>query len=133
MAKLTFRNRQGNLIDIPTVPATKVKNEFGAVLEQATYGGAVAITRHNTPKAVLLSYQEFQALVEGQSPTLDRLTDEFDTLLDRMQTAKAKRGVDTAFRATPKKLAQAALNAARKNQASGRKKPRPRTKTSISS
>ena len=133
MSKLTFRNSQGHLVDIPTVAATKVKNEFGSVLEQATHGGAVAITRHETPKAVLLSYREFQALVDGQSPTLDRLTDEFDTLLDRMQTTKAKRGADTAFRATPKKLAQAALAAARKEQAAGRKKSRRRSNTAASS
>lgn len=133
MSKLTFRNSQGNLVDIPTVAATKVKNAFGSVLEQATYGGAVAITRHETPKAVLLSYQEFQALVEGQSPTLDRLSNEFDTLLERMQTAKSKRGVDTAFRATPNKLAQAALNAARKNKASIPKKSRRHGNTATSS
>jgi len=120
MSKLTFRNSQGDLVDIPTVAATKVKNEFGAVLEQASHRGAVAITRHNTPKAVLLSYQEFQALVNRRSPTLDHLTHEFDTLLVRMQTAKAKRGMDSAFRASPKTLAQAAVKATRKGQASVR-------------
>ena len=45
MSKLTFRNSHGNLVDIPTVAATKVKNEFGAILEKAAHGGAVAITR----------------------------------------------------------------------------------------
>lgn len=133
MSKLTFRNSQGKLVDIPTVAATKVKNEFGSVLDQATHGGAVAITRHETPKAVLLSYQEFQALVNRQSPTLDHLANEFDTLLNRMQTGKAKRGADTAFRATPKKLAQAALNAAPKNKTSVQKQSRHRTNTSASS
>ena len=133
MAKLTFRNSQGNLVDIPTVAATKVKNEFGSILEQASHSGAVAITRHDAPKAVLLSYQEFQALVNRRSPALDHLANEFDALLDHMQTAKAKRGANIAFRATPKKLAQAALIAARKDQASVRKKSRRRTSTSGSS
>ena len=53
MSTLTFRNSQGALVDIPTVAATQVKNEFGAILDQATRSGAVAITRHDTPKAVL--------------------------------------------------------------------------------
>ena len=32
MSTLTFRNSQGALIDVPTVAATRVKNEFGAIL-----------------------------------------------------------------------------------------------------
>jgi len=131
MSKLTFRNSQGHLVDLPTVAATKVKNEFGKVLDQATNGGAVAITRHDTPKAVLLSYQEFEALLNRRFPTLDHLTEEFDTLLARMQTAKAKRGMDSAFRATPKKLAKTALTAAQK-RTSARKKSHRRTRTSAS-
>ena len=42
-APLTYRNSHGDLVDLPTVAATRVKNEFGAVLEQALRGGAVAI------------------------------------------------------------------------------------------
>ena len=45
MPKLTFRNSHGQLVDISTVAATKVKNEFGAILEQTMHSGAVAITR----------------------------------------------------------------------------------------
>ena len=44
MSTLTFRNSQGTLVDIPTVAATQVKNEFGAILDKATRAGAVAIT-----------------------------------------------------------------------------------------
>ena len=61
MSMLTFRNRQGALVDIPTVKATQVKNEFGSILEKAMRSGAVAITRHAAPKAVLLSYEEFES------------------------------------------------------------------------
>lgn len=71
--------------------------------------------------------------VNRRSPPLDRLAKEFNTLLDRMQTTKAKRGADTAFRATPKKLAQAAVTAARKFQAGSRKKSRRRSNTNPSS
>lgn len=133
MSKITFRNRHGKLVDIPTVAATTVKNAFGSILEQASHGGAVAITRHDMPKAVLLSYQEFQSLVDRQSSLLDTLTTEFDGLLDRMQTSKAKRGVETAFRASPAKLAQAAAKAGRKHRSPERKHSRHRNNSPASS
>ncbi|TSA01459.1 MAG: type II toxin-antitoxin system prevent-host-death family antitoxin [Nitrospiraceae bacterium] len=124
MSKLTFRNSQGELVDIPAVAATKVKNEFGAILERANHGGAVAITRHDTPKAVLLSYEEFASLVKVRSRTLDDLGAEFDTLLARMQTPKARKGVEAAFKASPAELGRAAVKAARKNRAPLRKRAR---------
>ena len=114
MSTLTFRNSQGALVDIPTVAATKVKNEFGAILERATHGGAVAITRHDTPKAVLLSYQEFESLVQVRSRSLDSLAAEFDDLLEKMQSPQVKKAMDAAFRASPAKLGRAAVKAARK-------------------
>ncbi len=116
MSKLTFRDSRGNLVDIPTVAATKVKNEFGAILDRAAHGGAVAITRHDTPKAVLLSYDEFESLVKARSDSLDDLNTEFDTLLARMQTSKARKGMKTAFNASPAQLGRAAVNAARKRR-----------------
>jgi prevent-host-death family protein len=110
---LTYRNRDGELVDVPTVAATQFKNEFGAIFERAALGGAVAITKHNTPKAVLLSYAEFEALTKSSSPVLDELTDEFDALLDRMQTRGAKAATAAAFGASPGELGRAAVEAAR--------------------
>jgi antitoxin Phd len=116
MDTLTFRNSQGALVDIPKVAATQAKNEFGAILEKATHGGAVAITRHDSPKAVLLSYEEFESLVHTRAQTLDRLGAEFDDLLARMQTPKAKRGMKAAFHASPGKLGRAAVKSAHKSR-----------------
>lgn len=113
MAALSFRNSDGELVDVPTVAATRFKNEFGAIFEQAALGGAVAITKHNTPKAVLLSYAEFEALTRASSPGLDELTEEFDGLLARMQTPRAKSGMAAAFDASPEELGRAAVKAAR--------------------
>jgi antitoxin Phd len=113
MATLTFRNRDGELVDVPTVAATRFKNEFGAIFEQAALGGAVAITKHNTLKAVLLSYAEFEALTKANTPALDDLSDEFDRLLEKMQTPQAKSAMATAFDATPAQLGRAAVKAAR--------------------
>jgi antitoxin Phd len=114
MSTLTFRNSQGALVDIPTVAATQVKNEFGAILDQAAHSGAVAITRHDTPKAVLLSFKEFESLVQARARTLESLGAEFDDLLDRMQSAKVRKGMAAAFHASPAKLGRAAVKAARK-------------------
>lgn len=113
MTSLTFRNSDGELVDVPTVAATRFKNEFGAIFEQTALGGAVAITKHNTPKAVLLSYAEFEALTKSGSPALDELTDEFDGLLAGMQTAAAKSATASAFDATPEELGHAAVKTAR--------------------
>jgi antitoxin Phd len=114
MPTLTYRNRDGELVDVPAVAATRFKNEFGTIFEQATVDGAVAITKHNTPKAVLLSYAEFEALTKASAPELDELTDEFDDLLARMQTPKAKAAMATAFDATPAQLGRAAVKAAQR-------------------
>ncbi|MGB8390151.1 type II toxin-antitoxin system prevent-host-death family antitoxin [Mycobacterium sp.] len=113
MSTVTFRNRDGKLVDIPTVAASRLKNEFGTVFEQATLGGAVIITKHDTPKAVLLSYAEFEALTKSATPALNDLSERFDELLATMQTPKAKGGVAAAFDATPEELGAAAVKAAR--------------------
>lgn len=113
---LTFRNSHGELVDIPAVAATRLKNEFGAVLEQAVRGGAVAITRHDTPRAVLMSYEEFQALIRDRAPNLNDLSAEYDVLLSRMQTPAARKGMEAAFNAAPADLGRAAVKAARKRR-----------------
>ena len=112
MPTLTFRNRQGDLVDVPAVAATRLKNEFGAILEQALRGGAVAITRHDAPKAVLVSYDEFQSLIKARTPDLNDLRAEYDVLLARMQAPRAKKGMGTAFAASPAELGRAAVKAA---------------------
>jgi antitoxin Phd len=115
MSSLRFRNSRGAWIDISTVAATKVKNELGAILDKATRDGAVAITRHDTPRAVLLSYEEFESLAQARSRDLDSLSDEFDELLETMQRPKAKKALKAAFDATPAELGRNAVNAATKS------------------
>jgi PHD/YefM family antitoxin component YafN of YafNO toxin-antitoxin module len=83
-------------------------------LEIAIQGGAVVITKHDTPKVVLISVENFNALSGATDTTLDTLNSEFDALLARMQTPKARRGMKTAFAAAGKQLGQAAVAAARR-------------------
>ena len=115
-AKLTFRNSRGDFVDVPVVAATRLKSACGAVLDEALRGGAVVITRHETPRAVLVSYEEFQALVRDRTPSLNDLQSEYDVLLARIQTPAAKRGMAAAFDAAPAELGRAALRAARANR-----------------
>jgi prevent-host-death family protein len=116
MATLTFKNSRGELVDVPTVAATRVKNEFGQILEQATRTGAVAITRHDTTKAVLLSVTEFESLVSARSRTLEALSNDFDELLAGMQTQKSRKGMRAAFSASPAQLGRAAVKGARRKK-----------------
>jgi prevent-host-death family protein len=122
MSSLRFRNSRGAWVDIPAVAATKVKNEFGTILDKATRDGAVAITRHDTPRAVLLSYEEFESLAQARSGNLDSLSSEFDELLEAMQRPKAKEAMKAAFDATPAELGRNAVHAAAKNAVT--RKPR---------
>lgn len=113
MSTVSFRNRDGKLVDVPMVAATRLKNEFGTVFEEVALRGAAVITKHDTPRAVLLSYAEFEALTASATPALDDLSERFDKLLDAMQTPEAKAGVAAAFDATPEELGAAAVKAAR--------------------
>jgi len=96
-----------------TVPAATAKNQFGRLLESAIKGNRVVITKHDVPKAVLLSMEEFEALSTPR-PKLNLLTDELDALVAKMQTPKARAAAMMAFHATPKQLGRAAVAAARK-------------------
>ncbi len=109
-----FRNRRGERVAASSVTATDAKNEFGRLLEMVIQGGVVVITKRDAPKAVLLSVDEFNALALATERKLDTLSGEFDALLARMQTPKARAGMKAAFDASPKQLGRAAVAAARK-------------------
>jgi prevent-host-death family protein len=113
-AVIAFRNRRGERVDPSSVTATDAKKEFARVLEMVIQGGVVVITKHDAPKAVLLSVDEFNALAHAPSLKLDALSGQFDALLARMQTPKARAGMKAAFAASPKQLGRAAVAAARR-------------------
>ncbi len=94
--------------------ATEAKHEFGRVLEQAIHGTTVVITKHDAPRAVLISMDEFKSLQDAPQLRLNTLSKEFDALLNRMQTNQARRGMSAAFAASPKRLGKAAVASARK-------------------
>ena len=115
MATINHVSKRRLLVDdAPSVTASEAKNEFGRVLDMVSQNGIVVITKHSTPKAVLVSVEEFNALAHTARSALDTLSSQFDGLLERMQTPKARRGMKAAFNASPAKLGKAAVEAARK-------------------
>ena len=109
-----FRNRRGEPVEASSVTATDAKKQFGRVLEMVLRGGAVVITKHDAPKAILLSMDEFNALTRTTETKLDSLSADFDAMLARMQTPRARSGMQAAVGASPKALGRAAVTAARK-------------------
>ena len=119
---LRFRNARGELVDVQSVPATTLKNEPGSVIERVAAGEAVAITRHNRPRAVLVSYEDFQELARARGAALEGLSAEFDRLLASMQAPAAKRAVAEAFASTPAQLGRSAAAAASPRRAAAAKR-----------
>src|SRR6266550_1915941 len=72
------------------VTATEAKNKFGRLLEKAMQGGVVVITKHDAPKAVLISMDEYTALASAPESRINTLSAEFDSLLMRMQRPGAR-------------------------------------------
>ena len=94
--------------------ATQAKNEFGRLLESVLQGGRAVITKHDAPKAILISMDEFHRVSHTSELALHSLREEFDALLATMQTPKSRRAMKVAFAASPEELGMAAVLAARK-------------------
>jgi antitoxin Phd len=100
--------------EVSSVTATEAKNGFGKILESAVRGNRVFITKHEAPKAVLISVDDFDVLTASAETRLDTLSSEFDALLARMQTRGTRSKMKAAFGASPKQLGRAAVEAASK-------------------
>jgi antitoxin Phd len=99
-----------------SVTATEAQNEFGRILDTVAQDRVVIITRHNTPRAVIMSVDRFDELSGADKAVLDTLTEEFDALFDRMQTPEANAAMDRAFYASPEELGRAAAAAAQRRR-----------------
>jgi len=100
------------LQELPTVTATELKHSTADVLDQVSAGKAVAITRHDKPRAVLISLEQYKELTGNQSGWLEDLQTEYRGMLDRMQEPEQKAAARRAFNATPEKMGKAAVAAA---------------------
>lgn len=99
--------------ELASITATEAKNSLGTVLDRVLVEGRLAITKHARTKAVLLSVRAYEALVAAQRDPLADLAAEFDGLVERMQSPKARKAGRALFDASPTKLGRAALAARR--------------------
>ena len=112
MTARTVRNPRGGKVQ--AFSATAAKNAFGNVLERALADGMVLITRHDTARAVLLSVEEYQALLERVPDLLRALGAEFEVLVTKMRKPQARMAGRMLFKASGAELGKAAVVGARK-------------------
>lgn len=97
--------------------ATALKNATGDVLDQALRDGAIAITRHDKPRAILLSLEEYESMQPEVEPAwLQTIKAEAWEMLEAMQSPEQRAGAELAFNATPEELGRAAVEAAQRNR-----------------
>lgn len=97
---------------LPAISASDLKNKFSEVARLASRE-PLAVTRHSRREYVILTAGHYEELQQSRRAPLEGLTAEFDQLVARMTTPKAKRAAAALFSAGPKALGQAALNARR--------------------
>lgn len=100
--------------ELPVVTATELKNSTAEVIEQMAARRAVAITRHDKPRAVLLSIEEYESLTRQEPEYFAGLMQTYRGMLDRMQGPEQRAAANRLFQATPDELGSAAVWAARK-------------------
>jgi antitoxin Phd len=102
--------------ELPTITATELKNSTADVFEQVAAQQAIAITRHEKPRAILLSVEQYEALTGHQPDWLEKLHEEYRGMLDRMQGPEQRAAAERAFNATPEQLGEAAVWAAQQKK-----------------
>ena len=100
--------------ELPPVTATALKNSAADVLDQVAAQGAVAITKHDKPRAVLVSIKQYERMTGAENNLLNELQAEYRGMLERMQVPEQKAAAKRAFNATPNELGKAAVAAARR-------------------
>jgi len=110
----TSSNVSPSVRELPPVTATALKNSTADVLDQVIAEGAVAITRHDKPRAVLLSIEQYERMTGEDAGWLTSLQEECRDMLDKMQEPEQKAAAKRLFEATPEELGAAAVRAAKR-------------------
>jgi len=92
------------------VTASEAKNGFGRVLDRVAKEGAVVITKHDRPDAVILSIEAYQRLAAPGLP--DALTAEFDALYERLQRPGTAAKIEAVFALSPEEFGRIAVKRA---------------------
>ena len=110
----TPRGLSPRVQELPTVTATELKHSTADVLDQVAAGKAVAITRHDKARAILISVEQYRELTTGDGDWLAELHEEYRGMLDRMQEPEQKAAALRLFTATPEELGAAAVRGAQR-------------------
>lgn len=97
--------------ELPSAPASKLKNAFKPVFQQVLKDGAVSITRNRRREAVVMSaelYDQIIAELASRDP-LEVLRKEYEVRFAAMQTDEAKAAYEDAFDASSEELGKAAI------------------------
>ncbi len=109
--------------DMPVVTATQLKSATADVFDLVLREGAVALHRHEKPRGVLLSMEQYEALTDRQADPqpdwLADLTQQYHAMLDEMQSPEQKAAALRLFEATPEELGEAAVRGAQRMISSG--------------
>ena len=99
-----------SVADMSEVSASVLKNKFSEVARLAS-SGPLAVSRHNRREFVILTAEQYEELQQSRRAPLESLAAEFDQMVARMNTPKAKRAAAALFSATSASLGKAALKA----------------------
>lgn len=91
------RSRKHKEAGPSSVSATDAQNNFGEVLNRVARDGRVFITRYRRPEAVVLSVQEYEALIGHEPIDLDALEREFESIVAHMQSPGQRTATDVLF------------------------------------
>lgn len=97
--------------ELPSSPASKLKNAFKPVFQQVLKDGAVSITRNRRREAVVMSaelYDQIIAELASRDP-LEVLRKDYDARFAAMQSDVAREAYQDAFDASPEELGKAAV------------------------
>jgi prevent-host-death family protein len=104
MASTVRITRSRGAGDASRVTASEAKNGFGRVLDRVAKEGAVVITKHDRPDAVILSIAEYERLSQAKQTNADALTAEFDAMYERMQEPGTAARIEAVFALSPAEL-----------------------------
>ncbi len=94
---------------VVTVSSTEAQNALGALLDRVGKGARVVVTRYNRRQAVILSAEEYDALLGAEEVDLGTLEREFDEMVARMQTPEHRGAVEALFRMSGEAVGKAAV------------------------
>lgn len=99
--------------DEEIVPSTRVKNEFGRILQDVSQGSHVVVTRNGHARAVIVPAAEYEAWKSARVEAVARVSAEVDAWFQSLQAPGVAEALERAFQATGEELADAAVEGAR--------------------